>query len=118
MPEEKWDTLVEIDYVLAKDFIETNVHGAYGGVNAARELSICFFEEGYAIPEKMIVKVNSKGNRVEELIGNDKKARRIIKARITIPIDRVQVLIDWMQKHVNECKGMENEVKNDDGSDK
>lgn len=85
--------------------------GFWGGVNPLGELSFDLFEDVVTNPERIDVYPNELGIPTHEnVIAKDYNIERVTHAGVTIPMEIVPGLIDWLQSKV-----MENEERKKHG---
>lgn len=90
---------VRFKYVKSPGYQRHHVTGFWGMVSPdGQKLNIELFEDTHAIfNESVLITDLSTGNQTEEITPSDHHVDRYIHAGISIPIDRIPVIIEWMK---------------------
>ena len=110
--EDKEPQKIKFHYVKSNFFRVIHADGFFGGLTPQGKINIGVFNERRPFPDLVIQEVDLATGKLgsETLRTGRDGVLRELEANIVMDIDIAQVILEWLQRHINEARALQEKV--------
>lgn len=96
-----------VRFVKDPNYRRMHVSGMWGGANSTGELYFELYEDVFDLPEEIRFKLQEDGALSQEVWPDEQNFLRIVHAGVSIPMQVVPSVIEWLQSKLKEFEEMQ-----------